>query len=297
MPNPNFFIIGAPRSGTTSLYMWLKEHPQIYMPKNKEPWFFSKDIFQVIDDRCEYERLFEDANSAHRRIGEASTIYLYSKVSVSAIEKRFPGSLYIVLLRNPIDLIRSLHQVLQRNSGSESVWENESDFEVAWNLQSERLDGKNIPSGCPSKWLLQYREFGLLGKYCDRLTRLVDRRRILFLSFDKLTSSPEEALKDVFRFLDVDCITGINMSAHNSTHGRRSIRLLKLMDMVQKYKVLMPCLPKKTGILNAIDHWNTKPIPINELTPEFRTKLVREYVDDVELLREVSGLDLAGWPK
>ena len=79
---PDFFIVGAPKCGTTSLYYYLRQHPQIFMPDYKEPHFFGKDLNKISDefiyDEIKYLDLFKDAKP-DQKIGEASTFYLYSK--------------------------------------------------------------------------------------------------------------------------------------------------------------------------------------------------------------------------
>jgi Sulfotransferase family len=70
MIKPNFFILGAPKCGTTSLAVWLSEHPHIYMPQ-KEPHFFNTDHRRFLNSRVGYERLFAGANERHRVVGEA----------------------------------------------------------------------------------------------------------------------------------------------------------------------------------------------------------------------------------
>ena len=112
MLKPNLFIIGAPKCGTTSIYSFLKQHPEIYMPDFKEPHYFGSDLNKkkgvYIDTEEEYLSLFiESKNEIF--IGEASTYYLYSNLAPMEIFKFNPDSKIIIALRNPIDLIYSLH--------------------------------------------------------------------------------------------------------------------------------------------------------------------------------------------
>jgi len=85
MKKPNFFILGAPKCGTTSLAMWLSEHPNIFMCPIKEPHYFNTDGLQRIKTLEQYESLFTDAKPEHVAVGEASTHYLYSKEAVPRI--------------------------------------------------------------------------------------------------------------------------------------------------------------------------------------------------------------------
>ena len=97
MNHPNFFIIGAPKSGTTSLYNYLSEHPNVFMSKIKGPHYFASRI----KTKKEYLDLFKDAKKQHICIGEASVLYLPTLTD-------YPDSKLIIILRNPVDVIQSL---------------------------------------------------------------------------------------------------------------------------------------------------------------------------------------------
>ena len=126
---PDFFIVGAPKCGTTSMFHYLRQHPQIFMPDNKEPHYFGKDLIKMsdefIDNEDEYLNLFKDAKS-DQKLGEASTFYLYSKSAYKEIKEYNPDAKIIIMLRNPIDFLHSLHSQLLF-----SGYEDELDFEIA----------------------------------------------------------------------------------------------------------------------------------------------------------------------
>jgi len=129
---PNFFIIGAAKSGTTSLTEYLRTHPNIYFGKVKEPHFFDLDSCKCFKFSLEtYMSLFSRADpEIHKAVGEASTGYLFSKVAVPEILKFNPNARFVVLLRNPIELVQSLHSEMCFE-GIETVRE----FETAWRLE------------------------------------------------------------------------------------------------------------------------------------------------------------------
>ena len=108
---PNFFIIGAPKSGTTALSQYLRDHPNIFFSGVKEPHFFDLDTSKRLKlDLQTYLSLFAKARpELHIAVGEGSTGYLFSKVAVSEILKFNPDSKFIVMLRNPVDLVQAWH--------------------------------------------------------------------------------------------------------------------------------------------------------------------------------------------
>lgn len=139
MKKPNFFIVGTPKCGTTSLWAWLLAHPNIFMPSMKEHHFYATDLkLKRVVDRAHYEGLFNESGDQYIAIGVASSNYSFSKVAASIIEQEISGPRYIVIIRNPVEMACSLHEHL---AGEEHI----SDFESAWILS---------PEHCKAEWLL-----------------------------------------------------------------------------------------------------------------------------------------------
>ena len=119
---PNFFLVGAPRCGTTSMYAYLRSHPQIFMPETaKEPHYFAPEeslwYGKRIDDLETYLALFTGARDAVR-IGEASTHYLASPSAANSIYAFNPQARILIMLRSPVDLLYSLYYH-RRQTGKE----------------------------------------------------------------------------------------------------------------------------------------------------------------------------------
>jgi hypothetical protein len=115
MRKPDFFIVGAPKSGTTAMYFYLKQHPEIFMPERKELHFFGSDFFapHFVRDLKDYLKFFEGADNK-KRIGEASPWYLYSKRAAFEIKEFNPDADIIIMLRNPVDMMYSLRETLRK---------------------------------------------------------------------------------------------------------------------------------------------------------------------------------------
>jgi len=144
MRTPDFFIVGAPKCGTTAMSDYLRQHPEIYMPQRKEPHFFGSDLDApypyFIRDKEQYFSLFAEAKD-EKRVGEASVWYLYSKRAAFEIKEFCPTASIIIMLRNPVDMIYSLHS--QRLfTGNEDI----PDFEEALEAEEDRKRGLRIPS-------------------------------------------------------------------------------------------------------------------------------------------------------
>jgi len=138
---PDFFIVGAPKCGTTAMYIYLKEHPEIFMPEEKELHYFGSDLkshwFQR--DLNKYLSHFSACNGK-KRVGEASVWYLYSKKAATEIKDFSPSSRIIIMLRNPIDMMYSNYYQFLYNGN-----ENLPSFNEAIEAEEDRKRGMSIP--------------------------------------------------------------------------------------------------------------------------------------------------------
>ncbi|MCR4288476.1 MAG: sulfotransferase, partial [Deltaproteobacteria bacterium] len=141
---PNFFIVGAAKCGTTSLADNLKQHPQIFISPRKEPFYFVKDARIGYKDFNEYMALFKNAGDAIA-IGEASTGYLFEESAPYEIKKHFPDAKIIVILRNPVDMAYShwRHMCVVGNEAKtfeEAISERERKYRKTENFKRKVVD-------------------------------------------------------------------------------------------------------------------------------------------------------------
>ena len=116
MKKPDLFLVGAPRCGTTALYTYLKQHPEIFLSRIKEPQFFAGFLGEQrrIQNWPDYLSCFAGANG-EKRIGEASVAYLAATNSARDIEAFSPEARIIIMLRNPLDVMHSLYHLRRFN--------------------------------------------------------------------------------------------------------------------------------------------------------------------------------------
>lgn len=198
MIKPNFFFIGAPKCGTTSIAYHLSQHPNVFISNPKEPHFFEKEILRGITSLKEYESLFLSAKEHHAIVGEASTGYLYSKTAIPEIRSYSPGAKFLVSIRNPYEMAISLHGHAVRGR-----YENQHDFNLAWKLQDARRMGSDIPDTCISRLLLLYAARCALGDQVERLYNSVPPENVCLVFFDDLKNDPVTLYKKIYRFLEV----------------------------------------------------------------------------------------------
>jgi len=288
---PNFFIIGAPKCGTTSLAKWLSDHPQVYMSPVKEPHYFNRDHhYRNIPEEDAYVRLFDGVTDAHRAVGEASVFYLFSDVAVPEIEAAVSGARYIVMIRNPVEMAHSLHEQ-QLVAGNEHI----EDFETAWEKSDRRLQRKDVTFWCREPKLLAYTEVCKLGKQIERLYETVPEERVHVIVFDDLEENASREYQKTLQFLNLDKYNRTDFSAHNTAKERTSQWLRRVVKGVNAVKQSLGLYRLGTGIMDQLDKLNTNYRSRPPLSPRVRQDVARYFEDDVRRLSGVLDRDLTHW--
>jgi hypothetical protein len=238
---PDFFIVGSPKTGTTALYEMLRAHPLVYMPDLKEPRFLASDMRprpkyarewrerDYPDTLEEYLALFDDAKP-EQRVGEATTMYLWSHTAANSIADLQPSARIIAILREPASFLRSLHLSFLR-------WgiESETDLRKAISLEAARRDGRHIPRRSHRPQLLHYSDHVC---YVDQLRRYRARfppEQMLVLIHEDFHRDNEATVYKVLRFLELDDGPAIATRKVNVTkRGVRSQLARDLMYSISK---------------------------------------------------------------
>jgi hypothetical protein len=297
MKRPNFFIVGAPRCGTTAMSEYLRTHPQIYFAPIKEPYYFSSDFVGYgIRSEAEYLRLFAKAGPYHKAVGEGSVWYLYSQVALQRIREFEPSARVIVMLRNPVDLACSLHAQLLY-----VFMENEADFAKAWDLQAARRLGQRIPRGCLVPQFLQYEQACRLGWQLQRLLNIFPREQVHCLLFDDFVQDTRRAYQRLLAFLELPHDGRLEFPRINENRQHRSRWLAYLLLRLPDSVGTALRLGKRTlgleywGIGRYLIPLTTRPAQRKPLDPEVQQRLILTFHDDILLLSELVGRDLSGW--
>jgi hypothetical protein len=293
---PNFLVIGAPKSGTTSLYRYLKSHPEIYLSPIKEPRYFAfpdtRPVFvgphrtlPVVWKIADYRRLFE-ARTTQPVAGEMSPLYLYHQCSPGAIHKLIPNAKLIAILRDPAERAYS-HFCHNRRDGLEPL----ADFAAALDAEEKR-----IAKGWYSKY--HYRNHGYYARQLRRYLELFPREQMLILVYDDMVADCPGFLKRICSFLGVDENHSFDTSERdNVTVGiPRTFILRRLLSSAGPAKrTIRGTVPLK--MRSSLFHrfskllWAPKP----EFRPEVRAQLVSEFKPDILELEQIINRDLSPW--
>ena len=204
--NPNLFIIGAPKCGTTALAAYLDQHPQVFVSDPKEPFYWSSDYPGLrrrhgIDSLDRYLELFAEATDQHRIVGEGSTNYLRSSEAIPQILKFNPDAHFIAMLRNPVEVVHAFHSELFF-----SYIEYVADFETAWRLQADRRRGASMPPRCEAPQFLQYADVASYATQIERFFELVPASQRHVIVFDDFKSDTARVFDEMQRFLGLEPI-------------------------------------------------------------------------------------------
>jgi hypothetical protein len=307
---PNFFVVGAAKSGTTSLYEYLKLHPEVYMAPIKETHHFSTDIdnskfrpnyarslnkdltgflsgnmeegifHAFVKDWNEYVQLFKKVNG-EKAIGEVTNSYLYSKEAAKNIISKFPDAKVIMMLRNPVDRAFS-HYLMDLRIG----------YETANFMTALKKDLARNPKGWGISNL--YIEIGM---YYEQVRRFIEvfpepQRRIYI--FDDFVKNPEAMMKDIFRFLEVSETTIIDFSRKYNPSFIPKNKLIGKLNTQKKVKDwLKGVLPKSVKSKFKKTFYTDRDLP--KIKSEERKFLQDIFRDDIEKLSALLHRDLSAW--
>jgi hypothetical protein len=308
MRRPDFFIVGTPKTGTTALHAMLRRHPQIYMPKLKEPRFLASDMsphprhadgpheVRYPHTLEEYLALFDKA-TPEQRAGEATPMYLWSRFAAAGIADLQPDARIIAILREPASFLRSLHLAFL-NGGNEA----EKDLRRAIGLEDARRQGQHVPRTSHRPQLLQYSEH---VRYVEQLRRYdahFPPEQILLLIYDDFRADNEATVRRVLRFLEVDEESPIDFDRANVTgHSPRSPQAKHVMLSVAQGRRPLARTTKATvkalttvGMRQAAARMIDRSMRAEAPPPDesFLLELRRRFKPEVLALSEYLGRDL-----
>jgi len=302
---PNFLIVGAAKSGTTSLYQYIRKHPNIYMPPEKEPMFFVSDIYKkisrndprhhiadraVVSDFDSYLQLFDHSETGVKKCGEASAAYLYHYETAIPKIKKYLGEIkIIIILRNPVDRAFSSYSHLLRDGAEFSSFD--EFLEQEEKRKEENWDILNYPIS--------------LGLYHNQVEAYLNAfRHVKTVLLDDLKNNPSQVLNEIYDFLDVDMIDQIETTktkkVFNESRAPKSKFLHRILNNPPRFvnvtkRVLKNILPKgffhriKKSLLEK-NHTMQK-----SMNAKTRKKLMNYFKEDILKTQNLIKKDLSHW--
>ena len=290
---PNLLIVGAAKSGTTSLHNYLNQHPDIFMCSPKEPHFLiNKEIGEQripkgvlsLDD---YKHLFKGMEDKRYR-GESSVMYLsFPEFTIANIKKYLSADIkIIIMLRNPVDRAYSGYQHVKRYNMMESL-----SFEDALEHSENRYH--NLNNMTPASRYLE------LGMYSNQVKYFIESFvNIHVIIYDDYKNNFNEEMNSVFRFLDLVPVN-IDAKAEYMVGGWEwksdwvKLLMIKKNPVKTVLKFLFPFNSLRKGIRENLQKGNSK--EIQRIDPKTEKWLKKYYQKDVEQLSLLLNRNLNHW--
>jgi hypothetical protein len=289
---PNFLILGAMKSGTTSLYMYLKQHPDVFLPQNKEPMFFllrdgtwvrdyvvaNYGVTRGVRDLADYRRLFAPGEHC-RAVGEATAIYLAEPKVARGIKELLGQPKLLAILRHPADRAFSQYRMCRR-FGVEPL----ETFEEAIDAEPWRVS---------TGWSLGY-QYVRLGYYARQLRaywETLGPASVRLYWYEDLAADSRGVVTDVFRYLGVDPTFRVDVGTRHLAGERRRLMILHRAASTRMGRALRRgAVPGR--VLEAVRKVTHEQPRMAAAT---RNRLIEMYRDDIRELEVCSGRNLAHW--
>jgi hypothetical protein len=312
---PNFFLAGAPKTGTTSLYHYLRQHPDIYLTAVKEPCFFATEMRPdnfsrqfavsmrqsslnllkyldgpmsghnpggIITDWNRYLELFKNVTT-ETAIGEASACYLWSAKAPANIHAQIPNAKIVVILRDPVE--RAFSQYLQYAAGGLLTRGFRQHVDLC------------LRNNAPIFGLLSpFLEYGLYYEQVKRYLDLFSPPQVRIYLYEEAWRNPQQLLRDLFCFLGVDVQVEVDTSVRSLQ--RRAPKWTSMQYLLRKSGLL----PVVKRLLPASFQEHLRAALFRQksslqLDPKDRQYVIEYYRDDIQNLSNLLGRDLGAWLK
>jgi hypothetical protein len=294
LKKPNFFIVGAPKCGTTAMNNYLAQHPEIFMAQ-KELHFFGADLkMKNKISEAEYLENFKHAGNK-KIIGEASVWYLYSKTAAAEIKNFSPDAKILIMLRNPIDVIYSLHSQHLINAN-----EDVEDFERAFELDNERSKGRNFPDSLEFVELPSYRDSALFAQQVKRYNDAFGNENVHIILYEDFKNNLSKTFNQTLSFLALRSVAEIKTQIINPNKKVLSLSLHRLIKYPSNrlktvVRKIVPFKKLRHKLMVLLLNFNIKTKKRKDLDKRLRNELKDIFSNDIKDLALIINRDLSEW--
>ena len=290
---PNFLIVGAPKCGTTAMWRYLNQHPDVFLSPRKDIHYFGSDLAfrrRSRFTRQEYEAFFSDCTE--QSCGEASVWYLHSKKAAQEIYNYNPKMKIIIMLRDPIQLMYAHYTQMRLNAlGDEDL----PTFSQALEAEPARKRGEQIPKNNSIVSALFYTDIGTLSVQIQRYLDIFPREQVLFLFQEDMKTKMPTLYKDTLSFLGVHTDFSPDFARINSHKEIRYEFVRKLIGKTPTpFKRILPA-SKQQQLSRWLRKINTKHAKRPKLDPTLEHRLRSQFLNEIEALSVIVERDLNHW--
>jgi len=295
MRKPDFFIVGAPKCGTTAMNDYLQAHPEVFIPAKKEIHFFGADL-QFQRPRVTLPEYFSyfAAVQREKRVGESSVWYLYSQQAAAEIKAFSPTARIIIMLRNPVDMMYSLHSQRLYNDNEDLV-----NFEEALAAEADRRQGRRLYKNAFNTMGFFYRAAATYTPQVQRYFAVFGRDQVHVIIFDDFKEATAEVYRQTCEFLQVAPQFQPEFRIVNANKAVHSPALRSFLryppEPVRWVQQLWSLSPVRLGLRSKIRQLNTRYESRPPMDRDLRRRLQAEFAPEVERLSALLGRDLSHW--
>jgi hypothetical protein len=298
MSRPDFFVVGAPKCATTAMHAYLKQHPAIFMPQEKELHHYGSDLAGLPSTLSEaaHHALFDGAENAVR-IGETCIWALYSENGPREIYQAHPQAQIVILLRNPVEMLYALH-----NEYLIHAIEDIAVLARALDAEPDRKRGKRLPrNGLFPPQIYAYHDIATFSIQVERYFHTFGRDRVHVILYDDLKRDTATVFRRLLEFLGVDPSFTPEFQVINPSRRLRSVRLQRLLvassGLTQgSYRRILPFKRERIlKIAGALEKWNLRSKSRPPMMPALRRRLEGEFAVEFKRLAELIDRDLSHW--
>ncbi|WP_251961510.1 sulfotransferase domain-containing protein [Salinibacter ruber] len=279
---PTFILGGAPKAGTTSLYRYLQQHPQVCMSARKETSVFIDD--KGLEWLSDTHYRHYDGESA---VGEASAGTLGNPDVTERVYDALPDVKLIFVLRDPIERTFSHYRFLRGVGGLEE-WEGvEGTASFSELIRAEGTEWREI-----------HIDLGMYHRHLTRFEQYFEREQMLILLFSDLKKNPSQVVERIFRFVGVDPSFQPDLAVHNTSRSPRFERLYQAATSLWttvKRRVDISLINKTRPVRRAVKQFLTEETSRSEIPPDDEEYLRGIYAEPNQRLEEWLGRDLSHW--
>jgi hypothetical protein len=287
MNRPNFFIVGTPKAGTTSLYYYLEEHPDIFMSPIKETNYFSFDEIKSqglfyneehISSQSQYLEQFKEVKN-EKAIGEASVSYLYYPAVTSKIKEFNPESKIIIVLRNPVERGFS-HYLMDRRLGFVTL-----SYEEIVSLKTQHPKSE-----------LYFQQYVALGQYYEQVKRyltLFGEKQVKILYYEDIVKDIEKVIKELYTFLEVDSTYTPDSNQEYNVYSSPKNFLMQKLYAQKKVRRIAKKIFGSNVQTQIKDYFFSKDKPV--LNKNLKAELIEIYKENIYKTSELLKKDLSPW--
>jgi hypothetical protein len=271
---PNLIVPGFPKSGTSSLFDYLCQHPDIYNPKIKEPHMYAFDDRYLnrfsTDDSFNFKRFYANTEN-YKYIPDASTIYLRSDKALKRIKEDTDNAKIIIIARDPIERVFSHYNWLKMSGNKQYKFQKEIKVEHSNNFSPLNHIKGNYKN---------YIQFSLYGEQLKRCFEIFEHKNIYITSLERLKNNFEEVLNEIFKHLEIE---PIKVKGQPKNQTPKTARIQKVVP--SKLKKIEVILNTRVLSNSFLLKKNLKPTKFNENDEKFVFDFIK---NDLITLQEMN---------